>query len=91
MWPGPHLFSAGLDVALFIAPFPKLSSGKLLVVASVGDRLCPFGHVQSLCEKWRISDYHFLSGGHWLVFNSRERGKAWYEFLFRMKFLDNPG
>ena len=68
---------------------PKLSSDRLLVVASRGDRLCPFDHVQALCNKWRISDCYFLSGGHWLVFNSRQRGRAWYDFLSRMKFLDN--
>ncbi|MFZ5565175.1 MAG: alpha/beta hydrolase, partial [Thermodesulfobacteriota bacterium] len=69
-------------------PSPRLAPEKLLVVASRGDQLCPFEYVRTLCDQWRITDRHFLSGGHWLVFD-RKRGQAWYAFLNRMGFLES--
>ncbi|HPA70987.1 MAG TPA: hypothetical protein PKY31_01880 [Spirochaetota bacterium] len=66
---------------------PKLSPEKLLVVASRGDLVCPFEYVESLCEKWGIANRHFLYGGHWLVFNGAERGRAWYSFLRERGFI----
>lgn len=66
---------------------PKLPPEKLLVVASRGDLLCPFEHARLLCEKWSIKNRCFLTGGHWLIFNRSERGRAWYNFLTDMGFL----
>jgi hypothetical protein len=43
-----------------------------------------------LCEKWGIKNKHFLTGGHWLIFNRSERGRAWYNFLIDRGFL-GPG
>lgn len=68
---------------------PKLPPEKLLVVASSGDRLCPFEHVLLLCEKWSIKNKCFLTGGHWLIFNRSERGRAWYNFLADMGFINS--
>lgn len=67
----------------------KLPPEKLLVVASRGDRLCPFEHVRLLCEKWSIKNRCFLTGGHWLIFNRNERGRAWYKFLTDMGFINS--
>lgn len=67
----------------------KLPQENLLVVASRGDRLCPFEHVWLLCEKWGIKNRCFLTGGHWLIFNRSERGHAWYKFLGDMGFLNS--
>lgn len=69
---------------------PRLTAARILVVASRGDLVCPFDYVQTLCDQWHITNRHFLSGGHWLVFNSHERGQAWYAFLDQMGFLDHP-
>lgn len=66
---------------------PKLPVEKMLVVASRGDMVCPFEYVESLCERWGIGNRHFLTGGHWLIFNRKERGRAWYEFLRERGFL----
>ncbi|OHD64528.1 MAG: hypothetical protein A2176_08550 [Spirochaetes bacterium RBG_13_51_14] len=66
---------------------PKISKEKILIVASRGDLLCPFEYVQSLCKKWKIPNSRFLTGGHWLIFNGSERGRAWYNFLIGMGFL----
>jgi predicted alpha/beta hydrolase family esterase len=67
---------------------PKLPESRLLVVASRGDLVCPFDYVQELCRKWGISNRHFLTGGHWLIFNDEERGRAWYGFLRDRGFMD---
>jgi predicted alpha/beta hydrolase family esterase len=66
---------------------PKIPVENILVVASKNDRLCPFEYVQALCDKWQIKNSHFLNGGHWLIFNRRQRGRAWYSFLMDMGFL----
>lgn len=65
---------------------PRLAADKILVVASRGDRVCPFEYVAELCGTWGVTRRNFLTGGHWLVFNRGERGKAWYSFLSDMGF-----
>ncbi|MFP4477311.1 MAG: hypothetical protein ACLFOY_17240 [Desulfatibacillaceae bacterium] len=62
---------------------PLLPPDRILVVASRGDRLCPFPHVAELCEKWGWPEHHFLAGGHWMMFDASARGRAWYSFLER--------
>lgn len=69
---------------------PKIPAEKILVVASRGDLICPFDYVSILCDRWGITRRHFLTGGHWLIFNSGERGRAWYKFINDMGFLDGP-
>lgn len=66
---------------------PRLSGEKILVIASRGDRVCPFEYVERLCRKWELPVKRFMTGGHWLVFNARARGKAWYDFLNQMEFV----
>jgi hypothetical protein len=68
--------------------YPKISKNRILVVASRGDKLCPFVHVRDLCEKWGWPNHVFMTGGHWLVANAGERGRAWYRFLAAMGFID---
>ncbi len=63
---------------------PKIPTDRVLVIASRGDRLCPFENVLSLCEKWGWPRHLFMTGGHWLVFNAKARGRAWYQFLSDM-------
>ncbi len=67
---------------------PKLPVEKMLVVASRGDLVCPFDYVRELCDRWGIRNRHFLTGGHWLIFNREERGRAWYSFLRDRGFLN---
>lgn len=64
---------------------PMIPLDNILIVASKGDKLCPFRHVLTLCENWGWPPHMFLTGGHWLVFNNT-RGKAWYQFLGHMDF-----
>jgi pimeloyl-ACP methyl ester carboxylesterase len=65
---------------------PKLSTDRMLFVASRGDRLCPFEYLEQLREKWQFSRFRYMTGGHWLIFNGKQRGKAWYNFLSDMGF-----
>jgi hypothetical protein len=66
---------------------PRIAGENILVIASRGDRLCPFEHVRLLCEKWGWPPHRFMTGGHWLVFNGKARGKAWYRFLADKGFI----
>ncbi|MDZ7832769.1 MAG: YqiA/YcfP family alpha/beta fold hydrolase [Desulfobacterales bacterium] len=65
---------------------PCISTQNILIIASQGDKLCPYEHVKALCEKWAWPRHHFMTGGHWLVLHPRERGRAWYQFLTDMGF-----
>jgi hypothetical protein len=65
---------------------PKIPKDRLLIIASRGDKVCPFEPVKELCEKWEWPRHVFLTGGHWLMFNAGERGRAWYKFLGDMGF-----
>jgi len=66
---------------------PKIPTDRILMIASRGDRLCPFENVLSLCEKWGWPRHLFMTGGHWLQFNAKERGRAWYQFLSDINFI----
>lgn len=66
---------------------PRIPSEDILVVASRGDRVCPFDLVEELERRWRLPNCHFRTGGHWLVFDTL-RGHAWYGFLKAMGFID---
>jgi predicted alpha/beta hydrolase family esterase len=68
---------------------PKLPAENILVVASRGDRICPFEYIRELCDRWGVTNRHFLTGGHWLIVNREERGRAWYAFLRERGFLDS--
>jgi predicted alpha/beta hydrolase family esterase len=67
---------------------PQIPKENILIIASRGDKLCPFEHVVALCEKWSWPRHHFMTGGHWLVLNPKERGSAWYTFLADMGFIE---
>lgn len=65
---------------------PRIPPEKILVVASHGDRLCPFDLVEQLQARWGLTHCFYRTGGHWLVFDSL-RGQAWYNFLHEMEFI----
>lgn len=68
---------------------PKIDKKALIFIASKGDKLCPSEHIREIIEKWDGPRAHFLTGGHWLIFNNRKRGRLWYSFLEEMGFLDS--
>jgi len=65
----------------------KLAPEKCLLIASEGDRVCPFEDVQQLYEHWGRPSHMFLRGGHSLFFPRRARGEAWYGFLKEHGFV----
>jgi len=65
----------------------KLRPEQCLIIASRGDRLCPFEDVQKLYEHWGRPEHTFLRGGHALFFPRDARGDAWYGFLKRRGFI----
>jgi len=64
---------------------PQIPTENILVVASRGDKICPFDLVEQLRQRWELSRCHYRTGGHWLVFD-KLRGQAWYSFLHEMGF-----
>lgn len=65
---------------------PQIPADDILVVASRGDKVCPFWPVEKLSAQWGLSHFHRRTGGHWLVFDNK-RGRAWYEFLAEKNFI----
>lgn len=65
----------------------NLSPERCLLIASTGDRLCPFEDVKRLYEHWGEPQHFFLRGGHALFFPRRGRGEAWYGFLHEHDFI----
>jgi hypothetical protein len=65
----------------------RLPPDRCLLIASKGDRLCPFEDVKRLHEHWGGPKHLFLRGGHTLFFPRRARGAAWYGFLEETGFL----
>ena len=87
--PSPSLLEKMNQVWTLHSPLnftPRISNENILIIASRGDKLCPFEHVKALCEEWAWPRHHFMTGGHWLVLHPKERGRAWYEFLADMGF-----
>ncbi|MEW5735646.1 MAG: alpha/beta hydrolase [Thermodesulfobacteriota bacterium] len=66
---------------------PRISKDDILIIASKGDHLCPFVFMDELWESWGRPRRRVLSGGHWLIFDNRERGREWYSFLQDKGFL----
>ena len=61
-----------------------------MIVASQADRLCPSDDTRRLAARWPQARSLFLIGGHWLIFNAGERGRAWYDLLARCGFIPEP-
>ncbi|RJP90052.1 MAG: abhydrolase domain-containing 18 [Desulfobacteraceae bacterium] len=69
----------------------KIPKDRILIIASRGDKLCPFDHVYQLCRQWDWPRHLFMTGGHWLVVSARDRGREWYRFLGDMGFIKTEG
>lgn len=70
---------------------PKIPKDRILIIASRGDKLCPFDHVRELWERWDRPRHLFMTGGHWLVVSAGDRGREWYRFLGDMGFIEAKG
>lgn len=88
--PSPELSAKMRKIWTLHSPLnftPRIPKENILIIAARGDKLCPFEHVKALCEKWGWPRHQFMTGGHWLVYHPKKRGRAWYEFLADMGFL----
>jgi predicted alpha/beta hydrolase family esterase len=65
----------------------RLPPDRCLIIASQGDRLCPFEDVKRLHAHWGRPEHVFLRGGHALFFPRDARGEAWYGFLRKNGFI----
>ncbi len=65
----------------------KLAPERCLLIASRGDKLCPFEDVQSISDHWGGPDHLFMRGGHALFFPRSARGASWYRFLKKNDFI----
>ncbi|MCE5211372.1 MAG: hypothetical protein LLG40_07450 [Deltaproteobacteria bacterium] len=65
---------------------PQIPADDIMVVASRGDKICPFDLAEELQRRWKLSRCHYRTGGHWLVFD-KIRGRVWYSFLREKGFI----
>ena len=79
-----------LDLVTPLKHTPLYDTDRICVVAHQGDRICPYGHIRELVDKWGIENFVSLVGGHWLYLDRSARGRAWYGWLDRFGFLQ-PG
>ena len=85
-----HILAQARQVWDFTSPLnfkPKISRDKILIVASRGDLLCPWKHTRQLATQWAVTKNVFLTGGHWLMFDRKARGRAWYQLLADCGFI----
>ena len=66
---------------------PKLDSNKIVVVMHSGDKLNLSSDTHQWIKKWSISNVVEITGGHWIYFDRKKRGKTWYEWLRKMEFI----
>lgn len=64
----------------------KMDLDKFGVVYHKGDRINDARATESWIQKWGIKHCWALSGGHWVVFDNKARGKAWYGWLQQYGF-----
>ncbi|MBN1363400.1 MAG: alpha/beta hydrolase [Syntrophaceae bacterium] len=77
-------------VAEFHSPLnlqPQIPVDNILLIASRGDKLCPYNLVEKLRQRWGLSRCYYRTGGHWLVFD-KIRGHFWYGFLREKNFIE---
>jgi len=85
-----HVLDQARRVWAFSSPLhltPVIDREKILMVASRGDLLCPWRYTRQLAERWDGIRSVSLTGGHWLIFDRKERGRAWYELLAACGFI----
>lgn len=87
-----HLIDKIRNVWRIHSPFShrlRIPKERALIIAARGDGFCPFKHVQRLADHWGGPQHHYLTGGHWLFFDRRSRGAAWYRFLNKVGFVNS--
>jgi len=66
---------------------PGYDVGKIGVVIHSGDKLAEAQIARKWIEKWEVKNHVEVTGGHWLYFDSKARGKAWYGWLKKFGYI----
>ncbi|MBC7231352.1 MAG: hypothetical protein H5T74_13300 [Actinobacteria bacterium] len=67
---------------------PRYDVNRIRAVAHAGDRVCDIRLTRIWKERWGITDYHEVTGGHFLYLDRRARGDAWYGLLEERGFVE---
>jgi pimeloyl-ACP methyl ester carboxylesterase len=65
----------------------KIPVHDIAVVYHAGDRIADVRYTREWISAWQIPNVTVLHGGHWLVFDGKARGRAWYRWLDRYDFF----
>lgn len=65
---------------------PLFDRDKIGLVYHTGDLINDASDTRHWVAKWELKNVTALAGGHWLVFDSKARGRAWYDWLKVHKF-----
>lgn len=65
---------------------PRFDLDRLAVVYHRGDRINVARATADWVARWGVKHVTALDGGHWLVFDGKARGKAWYAWLRQQGF-----
>lgn len=60
---------------------PRLDLDNLAVVYHAGDRINAARATADWIRRWQVPHVTTLAGGHWVVFDRKARGAAWYGWL----------
>ncbi|HEX7480143.1 MAG TPA: alpha/beta hydrolase [Polyangiales bacterium] len=71
----PSTYAPGYDVE------------RIAIVAHEGDRICPVQATRELVQRWKITNYTEVVGGHWVYLDRQVRGRTWYGWLARQGYL----
>lgn len=64
----------------------RFDLGRFGVVYHTGDKINEARDTQRWVERWNVRHVTALPGGHWVVFDGKARGEAWYGWLDRHGF-----
>lgn len=65
---------------------PKFDLEDFAVVYHKGDRINEARATEAWVRRWQVRHVTALAGGHWVVFDNKARGSAWYGWLHRHDF-----
>lgn len=67
---------------------PRLDLAHFGVVYHRGDRINEARATEAWARRWQVQHVTALAGGHWVVFDRKARGAAWYGWLHAHGFCD---
>lgn len=79
-----------LEAVQVVSPLfnePRFDRNRIKVVMHGGDMLCRAEYTRQWIARWSIPHVEEVVGGHWLFFDQRARGNAWYGWLRECGYL----